>query len=69
MAKRTEDPDSLFFQRQLSIEGDTELGLGIKNLLDSLEWKEHKLSFLLNLVRTFYSKKPTLQQANVFSKH
>jgi len=34
---RQEDPDTLFFNRLLTIEGDTELGLGIKNLLDSLE--------------------------------
>ncbi|MDR1849614.1 MAG: SCP2 sterol-binding domain-containing protein [Zoogloeaceae bacterium] len=34
---RQEDPDTLFFNRQLTIEGDTELGLAIKNLLDSLE--------------------------------
>lgn len=38
LAERRQDPDQLFFQRQLVIEGDTELGLGLKNLLDSLEW-------------------------------
>lgn len=38
LALRREDPDGLFFRRQLVIEGDTELGLGIKNLLDSLDW-------------------------------
>ena len=38
LAGRKLDPDQLFFQRKLVIEGDTELGLGIKNLLDSLEW-------------------------------
>ncbi|MFL1403878.1 SCP2 domain-containing protein [Marinobacter sp. M1N3S26] len=38
LANRRQDPDQLFFQRKLVIEGDTELGLGIKNLLDSLEW-------------------------------
>ena len=32
-----EDPDSLFFQRRLKLLGDTEMGLHIKNLLDSLE--------------------------------
>ena len=37
LVSRQEDPDTLFFQRNLMIEGDTELGLGIKNLLDSLE--------------------------------
>jgi O2-independent ubiquinone biosynthesis accessory factor UbiT len=37
MASRLEDPDTLFFQRQLVIEGDTELGLGVKNFLDGLD--------------------------------
>ncbi|MDZ7871346.1 MAG: SCP2 sterol-binding domain-containing protein [Rheinheimera sp.] len=31
------DPDTLFFQRRLTILGDTELGLQLKNLLDTLE--------------------------------
>lgn len=34
---RQEDPDTLFFQRRLMIEGDTELGLEIKNILDALD--------------------------------
>lgn len=38
LAERRQDPDQLFFQRRLVIEGDTELGLGLKNLLDGLEW-------------------------------
>lgn len=38
LARRKQDPDQLFFQRRLVIEGDTELGLGLKNLLDSLDW-------------------------------
>ena len=37
IAGRKEDPDSLFFQRRLRIEGDTELGLELKNLLDSID--------------------------------
>ncbi len=44
LADRKLDPDQLFFQRKLIIEGDTELGLGIKNLLDSLEWELPKPS-------------------------
>ena len=40
LANRSEDPDTLFFQRRLLIEGDTELGLGTKNLLDSIDWSE-----------------------------
>lgn len=34
---RQEDPDTLFFNRQLSIEGDTALGLTVKNMLDGIE--------------------------------
>lgn len=40
IAGRKEDPDSLFFQRRLRIEGDTELGLEVKNLIDSLDLDE-----------------------------
>ncbi len=35
---RQEDPDTLFFSRELEITGDTELGLLVKNLLDAVEW-------------------------------
>jgi predicted lipid carrier protein YhbT len=35
---RQEDPDTLFFNRELAITGDTELGLLVKNLLDAVEW-------------------------------
>ena len=34
---RQEDPDTLFFKRHLQLEGDTELGLFIKNMLDAVE--------------------------------
>lgn len=37
LAQRREDPDTLFFSRRLSMEGDTELGLVVKNALDALE--------------------------------
>ena len=37
LAQRQEDPDTLFFSRRLTIEGDTELGLVVKNTLDALE--------------------------------
>lgn len=38
LASRTEDPDTLFFQRRLMIEGDTELGLYIKNSIDGIDF-------------------------------
>jgi O2-independent ubiquinone biosynthesis accessory factor UbiT len=37
IARRQEDPDTLFFHRRLAMEGDTELGLVVKNTLDALE--------------------------------
>ncbi|MDC9597520.1 ubiquinone anaerobic biosynthesis accessory factor UbiT [Xenorhabdus anantnagensis] len=37
IAARKEDPDTLFFQRRLRVEGNTELGLHVKNLMDSIE--------------------------------
>jgi len=48
LATRAEDPDSLFFARRLSIEGDTEIGLHVKNLLDSfdMDWEAHFSAFL-----------------------
>ncbi len=38
IAGRKEDPDTLFFQRRLTIQGDTELGLEVKNLLDNIDF-------------------------------
>ena len=37
LARREEDPDSLFFRRRLVLEGDTELGLLFKNALDAFD--------------------------------
>lgn len=37
LMQRKEDPDTLFFSRRLSMEGDTELGLLVKNTLDALD--------------------------------
>lgn len=34
---REEDPDTLFFSRRLLMEGDTELGLLVKNTLDGID--------------------------------
>lgn len=47
LALRREDPDSLFFTRRLRMEGDTDLGLLVKNTLDSLELPPFDLSALL----------------------
>lgn len=36
LAEGTEDADTLFFERKLVMEGDTELGLLLKNTLDAI---------------------------------
>ena len=38
LALRREDPDTLFFQRRLVVEGETETGLHLKNLLDGWDY-------------------------------
>lgn len=40
IAARKQDPDTLFFQRRPVIEGDTELGLHVKNLMDAIELEQ-----------------------------
>ncbi|MGV1333617.1 ubiquinone anaerobic biosynthesis accessory factor UbiT [Klebsiella pneumoniae] len=40
IAALKQDPDTLFFQRRLVIEGDTELGLYVKNLMDAIELEQ-----------------------------
>jgi predicted lipid carrier protein YhbT len=40
LAARRVDPDTLFFQRRIRIEGDTELGLAVKNTMDSMDWDD-----------------------------
>lgn len=38
LASRAEDPDTLFFNRTLALEGETEAGLYLKNLLDAFDF-------------------------------
>lgn len=47
LARRQEDPDTLFFSRRLALEGDTELGLLVKNTLDALDVSAFDLGALL----------------------
>lgn len=48
LATRSEDPDTLFFARQLSIEGNTEDSLYLKNMLDAMEFdtEQHFKAFI-----------------------
>ena len=58
LATRRADPDTLFFQRRIRIEGDTELGLRIKNTMDSMDWDDLPLPRrrLLQLVSLLIEK-------------
>lgn len=38
LATRAEDPDTLFFNRRLAIEGETATGLHLKNMLDAMDF-------------------------------
>ncbi|MFB9135899.1 SCP2 domain-containing protein [Vibrio sp. AK197] len=74
IAGRKEDPDTLFFQRRLQIEGDTELGLEVKNLMDSvdLDLLPKPLQILMNQLAEFVHKgvqspKPINEVANAYS--
>lgn len=56
LARRQEDPDTLFFSRRLSMEGDTELGLLVKNTIDAIELpvlslEQFKPAHVLGLLR------------------
>ncbi len=60
LATRTEDSDTLFFQRRLKMSGDTELGLEVKNLLDGMDTDSVKfhqeIDVLLNKVLYIYER-------------
>jgi len=65
LATRRADPDTLFFQRRIRIEGDTELGLGIKNTMDSMDWDDlpPPLRKLLQLISLLIEKLQKLEFA------
>lgn len=47
------DPDTLFFRRKLVLEGDTELGLALKNFLDSCEPQQLLPSHLYKVLKRY----------------
>ncbi len=51
LTSRLEDADTLFFQRRLSVSGDTELGLLARNLLDQLDWSQIPLPLRIAMNR------------------
>jgi len=55
LATRREDADTLFFERRLSLEGETQTGLLVKNMLDALDWdfEAHVRSVLPQPIASF----------------
>jgi len=52
LASRQEDTDALFFSRRLHMQGDTELGLYVKNFLDGMDMDSHKVpAYLESLLK------------------
>lgn len=49
LATRRMDHDQLFFQRRIHLEGNTELGLGLKNTMDGMDWDDLPLPLRLFL--------------------
>ena len=60
LSARREDTDTLFFQRRLRMEGDTELGLEVKNFLDGLDvdslWLPRQVSSLSQKALPLYER-------------
>ena len=60
LSARREDTDTLFFQRRLRMEGDTELGLEVKNFLDGLDvdslWLPRQVSSLAQKALPLYER-------------
>ncbi|MBP7547200.1 MAG: SCP2 sterol-binding domain-containing protein [Corallincola sp.] len=63
LVTRVDDADTLFFQRELLLSGNTEIGLALKNALDGLEHERlplplpQLLKALRAAVRTFNQKR------------
>lgn len=57
LAAKKEDADTLFFKRRLVIEGDTDLGLEIKNMLDqiALDRLSPEVRFLISAAADYTS--------------
>ena len=60
LAARCEDTDTLFFQRRLRMEGNTELGLEVKNFLDGLDvdslWLPRQVSSMAQRALPLYER-------------
>lgn len=66
LARRLEDPDTLFFSRRLTIDGDTELGLLVKNTLDAIDWSRFPgpLGAVIDRLRSLAESRGTHHKPN-----
>ncbi len=69
LSLRLEDPDTLFFNRRLLIEGDTDLGLTLKNLLDAVDWDELARRMPLGLGRLAGALRQRASGPNALAPH
>lgn len=67
LASRSEDPDTLFFQRRLLIEGDTELALSIKNSIDGIDFDNwpNWLNQIMQKLASFIAQEDNDVSANI----
>ncbi len=60
MVSKQKDPDTLFFQRKIKMQGSTELGLFVKNFLDAFDvdsnWVSQKTDRILQTTYPLLSK-------------
>lgn len=70
LAEQLVDPDTLFFQRKLSIEGDIEFALEVKNLLYRVEWLPESKHFArrLHAMQKAFNQQ-SMRPSNLISKH
>jgi predicted lipid carrier protein YhbT len=53
LARREQDPDTLFFNRRLVMQGDTEFALLIKNTLDAIDFRALNVPSPLRVLEAF----------------
>ena len=65
LATHNEDPDTLFFNQELSLEGNTEDGLYLRNVMDAMEFDTR--AHLQNIFGHPFAEiiTPLLQRANI----
>lgn len=69
LALRVDDPDTLFFNRRLLIEGNTDLGLMVKNMLDAVELETVLQHLPAAMSRWLAKLRAQVQNQEIISAH